>query len=209
MAITGADDLASDAATVRRGLDAWQDRSDGVSEAHASLIVREFESCLNDIVGEGVSQHLLKLVSKHHLLNEDTLRVLVSRAQALLDDVRRELLLGESDDLAFEAATEGSGEVRLVEVKDVLNNIVAEWVLNKIERALSDTGDELSSLSTLGMIDATLQDTATMAMSTNNDAVLGDSIVDELRSLSAESGQALLNDVVTVEVLNKVDNSVF
>ena len=85
--------------------------------------------------------------------------------------------------------------MRLIEIEDVLNNVVAEGILYKIEGALGDTCNESSSLSTLSMVDAALQDATAVTMSTNNDTVLGNSIVDEMRLLSTETSQALLDDM--------------
>jgi len=56
------------------------------------------------------------------------------------------------------------------------------------------------------MIDATLNNTATVAVSTNCDAVLSDGIKDELRVLTGEPVETLLDDVVAVEILNHRNN---
>ena len=56
------------------------------------------------------------------------------------------------------------------------------------------------------MVYAALEYTAAMAVGSNLDAVSRDGVVDELIVLRCELVQALLDDVVTVEVLNEDDD---
>lgn len=57
------------------------------------------------------------------------------------------------------------------------------------------------------MIDAALEHTAAMSMSSNLDTVVADGIKDELRVSSGELVKALLNDVVAIEILDEFHNS--
>ena len=58
------------------------------------------------------------------------------------------------------------------------------------------------------MVDAALEHAAAMAMGANGDAILANSIEDELCILRLQVVQALLNDVVAVQVLNQLDDLV-
>ena len=56
------------------------------------------------------------------------------------------------------------------------------------------------------MVDAALQDAAAVAVRRDLDAVGGDGVVDELVVLGRELVQALLDDVVAVQVLDEDDD---
>jgi ABC-type ATPase with predicted acetyltransferase domain len=56
------------------------------------------------------------------------------------------------------------------------------------------------------MVDAALEHTAAMAVRANSDAVLADSIEDKLGILRLEMIQALLDDMIAVQILDKVDD---
>ena len=87
-----------------------------------------------------------------------------------------------------------------------MDNIVAEGILDEVESTPSDASNELGSLGTLSVVDAALQDTTAVSMSADNDTLGCNSIIDELRPLSTKTRQALLNDVVAVEILDKLDD---
>jgi ABC-type ATPase with predicted acetyltransferase domain len=127
-------------------------------------------------------------------------------ANALLDDVGAELLLRQLDDLALEALTHGRSELVLVQVENVLHDIVAKGILNQMEAVRSDLANKLDLLEAVGMIDATLKDAATMTVSANGDAMLAHSIEDEMGILGVEVVQALLDDVIAIQVLNEINN---
>jgi len=63
---------------------------------------------------------------------------------------------------------------------DVLDNVVSEGILNKLERMGSDPLDELYLLKARSVVNAPLEDTATVAMSSNRDAVFSNGVEDEL-----------------------------
>jgi hypothetical protein len=200
-------DLASNATAMRRVLDAWQKRTDVVEQDHLGLRISKIDGSLNNVVGEVVTQHLLGLVADQHLSDEQLLGAVISGADTLLDDVGAELLLREIRNSADEALTEWSGKLRLIEIEYVLDNVVAEGVLNKLEGRFGDSCNELSALNTLCVIDATLQDATAVAMSTDEDAGTGNSIVNELAALSTETSKTLLDDMVAVEILDKINNT--
>lgn len=106
----------------------------------------------------------------------------------------------------MEASAHGRGEVGVIEVEDVLHDVVAEWVLHKVEAVRSDLTHKLDLLKAGRVIDAALENTATMAVRTNRDAVLANRIKDELCLQRLEVVQALLNNMVAVEVLDEVDD---
>ncbi len=101
-----------------------------------------------------------------------------------------------------------------------MQNIVAEWILDKLEGAVCDLTDELSFLRASGMVDATLEDTTAVAMSPNGNAICPDGVKNKLYRVSSEifnvyfrwptylsiSGrkpiEALLDDMIAVQVLD-------
>jgi hypothetical protein len=94
----------------------------------------------------------------------------------------------------------------LKKLTDVLNDIVPERVLNKGEGVHGDVMDQLCLLRTSGMIDAALENTASMTMGTDSESVQARGVVDELGVIWAKMGQALLNDMISVEVLDERNN---
>lgn len=58
------------------------------------------------------------------------------------------------------------------------------------------------------MVYAALKDAAAVSMSTNHHAVGTDSIVDELRVICRKTIEALLDDMVTIQVLDQLHNMI-
>jgi len=94
----------------------------------------------------------------------------------------------------------------LTKLTDVLNDVIAEGILNEVESVVGDVANEPTLLVTRGMINAALENAATMAVSADGNAVGADGIEDELCILGREMVKALLDDVVTVQVLNEMDD---
>lgn len=121
----------------------------------------------------------------------------------LLNDVGAELLSRKGSDVAEEALGQGLGECRLAEVEDVLNDVVAEGILNESEGVHGNVLDELGLLVAGSMVDAALEDAAAMTVSADNDTASADGVKDELGVFGRQVIEALLDDVVAVEVLDE------
>lgn len=63
---------------------------------------------------------------------------------------------------------------------DVLDDVVSKGVLNKLKGMGSDPLDQLHLLKARSVVNAPLKNAATMAMSSNRDAVFSNGIEDEL-----------------------------
>jgi hypothetical protein len=87
-----------------------------------------------------------------------------------------------------------------------LHNVVAEGVLDQIEAVGRDLADELDLLVAGGVVNAALENTTAVAVCADGDAVVTNSVEDELSILGLEVVEALLNDVVAIEVLNESNN---
>lgn len=72
------------------------------------------------------------------------------------------------------------GYNRLGGPTNVLDNIVSKGILDKLKGMRSDPLDQLQLLVPRGMIDAPLQDTATVAVGTNGNAILSNGIENKL-----------------------------
>ena len=105
--------------------------------------------------------------------------------KTLFDDIRAEFLLGQLRYLALEGIAEWVSEAGLLEVDNVLENVIAIRVLNKMEGAVSDLADKLGFLVTGGVVYATLQHTAAMTMGSDRYAVGANSIENELRLINS------------------------
>jgi hypothetical protein len=139
-------------------------------------------------------------------MDHDSFGVHVCTADALLDDIGAELLLGQLCNVSSEVEAERGGEAHLVEIEDVLHNVVAEGVLDQIEAVGRDLADELDLLVAGGVVNAALENTTAVAVCADGDAVVTNSVEDELSILGLEVVEALLNDVVAIEVLNESNN---
>lgn len=80
----------------------------------------------------------------------------------------------------MEGEAERVSEARLLEVDDVLKDVVAKRILNKMKGAVSDLADEFGFLVAGGVVYTTLQHTTAMTMSSNGHAMGASSIKDEL-----------------------------
>lgn len=115
-------------------------------------------------------------------------------------------MLGKLDDAPSKTRAQWAGEVWNAEIENVLYNIVAEWVLDKRVGVLNDMADQLGLLSAGSVVDAALQDTASVTVSTNHKTIVTHGVEDELGINRLEVVKTLLNDMVAVEVLNEAYN---
>lgn len=200
--------LGLNATSVGGGANRRQDGPNGVDKTELAVGSRILEGGLNDIVRVRVAEQALNLTRSKELLDDHVTRGLLGAAQALLNDVGAELVARQLTDAVLEHADNRLSEGRLVEVDDVLDHIVPKGILNQNRGVFGDLRDEPDLLVARGMVNAALEDTAAVTVSTDVNAVGTDSIEDELRVLGTELVKTLLNDVVAVEVLNKLDNLV-
>jgi hypothetical protein len=89
-----------------------------------------------------------------------------------------------------------------------LDNIVAEGILNQNISIVGDLSNEPSLLFTRSMVNATLKDAAAVTMGSDINAVGADSIKDELSINWGKLIETLLDDMVAVQILDKLNNSV-
>lgn len=201
-------DLGSNTATVRGMTNSRHERTNLINERGLLVVIGIVHGSLNHVVCEGIAKHPLKLGRVDHLLHELTTKLIAGGTETLFDDVGTELLTSKSRHTADHALTQGLGESGFAKVKNVLDNVVAEWVLDEGKDVLGDGADELTLLLARGMIDTALEHTASMAVSANSDNVMTHSVDNELDILLLEVVQAFLNDMVAIEVLNELDDLV-
>lgn len=80
----------------------------------------------------------------------------------------------------MEGVAERVSEARLLEIDNILKDVVAKGILNKMEGAVSDLADEIGFLVARGVVYTTLQHATAMTMSSNRHAISANSIKDEL-----------------------------
>lgn len=122
-----------------------EDRTDRLDELSTLSRLGVVERSLNDVVGEParstssapihrcstrkrnsrITQQTLKPLLVEELVNDGATSRGIGDADALLDDVGRELLRREGRDVAEELANDGLDEPVVVEVENVLNDVVA------------------------------------------------------------------------------------
>lgn len=200
--------LALDATSIRSLADGRQDWAHALDEVDTQVWRGELKGSLDDIVAIGVAHHLLKLLGIHELLDHNTLCGHVGATDALLDDIGAELLTRKFGDLASKAKTQWVGKTRFVQVEDVLDNVIAEGILDQMEAIRGDLADKLDLLETGSVVDTALKNAAAVTMSADGDAVLTYGIENKLSILRFEVVQALLNDMIAVQILDKLDNLV-
>lgn len=198
--------LALNLAAVRSLADGRQDRTDGVD--HFLLHVRSgmVQSGLDNVVGIGIADEAFHLARGQELFNNDVLGVVRGAAEALLNDVGAELVAGQLRDPAPEFLDTGLREHELVQVDDVLNNVVAKRILNQRDGVLGDALDQKDLLVARCMINAALEHAAAVTVGAHFNAAVANRVEDELRIEGTELVEALLDDMVAVQILNKLDN---
>lgn len=200
-------DLGLDATSIRSGANLRQNGPNSLDEAMLLVGRRVLESRLDDVVCKRVAEQSLHFLGGKHLLHDHVLGGCLGTAETLLDDVGAELVTGQLADAASECLHHGLGEGRLVQIDDILNNIVAEGILDEDSRVGGNALNEPELLVTRGMVNAALEDTAAVSVGADLDAMMADGVEDELRISRDELVQTLLNDVVAVEVLDEFDDS--
>ena len=121
----------------------------------------------------------------------------------LLDNIGAELLERQREDALKEARDQGPGELAHVEVKDVLNHIIAKGVLHERQRIHSHLRRKLGLLCWRGVINAALEHAAAMPMRGHLNAVPRDRVINELILLRRQLVETFLHDVIPVEILNE------
>jgi len=103
----------------------------------------------------------------------------------------------------MESEAQRSSERGFIEIKDVLNDVIAEGILHEMETVGSDLANELNLLEARSVINAPLENAASVTVSSDSDAMRTNRIEDELSILSLEMVQTLLNDVIAIKILNQ------
>lgn len=200
-------DLGLDTASVWRGSNQRQDGTDRFHQAELHVNGGVVQGCLDYIVGEGIAQQSLNLLGSQHFLDNQVPGRGRGASQALLYNVGAELVARELAHATLKHGNDGLGKASLVEIDDVLNNVVSKWILHENSGVLSDARNEPVLLIARSVVDAALQDAASVAVSADFDAVVTDSVKDELGIQRCELVQALLDDVVAIQILDKLDNT--
>ena len=176
--------LSLNATAVGGVADRRQDGLDGLDQACAHLGLGRVQRRLNDVVGVGVSKHLLQLVRVEHLLDHQVRDGRFCMANTLLDDIGAELVLGQTRNAGLEAVAHGVRERGIVEVDDILQHIVSVRILYKGEGVLGDLSDEVSLLRSGRVVNAALKDTASMTVAADSHTAPANGVEDELRAVS-------------------------
>jgi hypothetical protein len=108
----------------------------------------------------------------------------------------------------FELCDQRLCEDGFIQIKDVLNNIIAEWVLDQGVGVIRNLPDQPSLLTSRSMVNAPLEDTAAVPVSANVNTMVPNSIEYKLGIRRRKFVQTFLNDVVSIQVLNELNNSV-
>jgi hypothetical protein len=114
----------------------------------------------------------------------------------------------EVADAACESSHHWPRELGLVQIDDILNNVVAKGILDEAPGIFCDATNEPDLLVAVCMIDTPLQDTASMAVCADFNTALANGIKDELGFGRGELVQALLNDVIAIQILDKLNHPV-
>ena len=199
--------LGVDASSVWCVSNCREDGANGLDKTMFMMGGGILQGRLDDVVGIGVPNEPLNLLRSKHLADNHVLGRGLRAAKALLNDVGAELVAGELADAALEHSHNRLSEGRLIKINDVLDNIIAKGVLDKDAGLLRDALDEPELLVTRCMVNAALENAAAMTMGTHIDTVATDSIKDKLRVDRGEFVEALLDDVISVEVLNQFNHA--
>ena len=109
----------------------------------------------------------------------------------------------ESANIADKAADQRVREAIVSQVQDILDNIIAKGILNQGESVIRDLANELQLLRNRSVVNASLKHAASMAVGGHLDTVGANGVVDELVVLRGEAVEALLDDMIAVQVLDQ------
>ncbi len=191
-------DLGLNPAAVRGRSDLRKDRADNLDHAVLHVLGCVLEGRLDDVVGERVAKQTLHLSRSQQLVDNHVLGRIKRTPKTLLNNVGAEFVARQLANAVAELGNQRLREGRLVEVDYILNNVVAEGVLDQRNSMVGNSLYEPHLLIARGMVNATLQNTAAMAVGADLDASTTDGVEDELGIYRAELVEALLNDVVAV-----------
>ena len=116
-------ELVLDALAVRRVADERENGANAFNEQRALAGFGVVESSLDAVVPVRVAEKLFEARAVEQLLDEHLARRVLGNANALLDDVRGELLHRKGTDVALELADDGVAEAVVVQVEDVLDDL--------------------------------------------------------------------------------------
>jgi len=199
-------DSLSNTTTVRSVTNGRNHWSHDVDQQALGLMVGIVQGSLNHIVGKAIVHHLLQLISVGQLHDQRATSLFTRSADAFLDNIGTELLARQWRDVTDESLAERLTKLRLSDIHDVLDDIVAKGILNQGVTMLRDGTNNLCALSTRSVVDTTLKNTAAMTVSTDNDNVVTDGVDDELNVFMLEVVETFLNNMVAVQILDKADN---
>lgn len=84
--------------------------------------------------------------------------------------------------------------------------MLTKGILDEVEAVGRNLAHKVDLLEARGVIDAALEHAATVTVGTDNDTVVTNCIEDELSILGLEMVKALLDDVVSVQILDQSDD---
>ena len=200
-------DLGLYAATVWCMSNLWKEWSNRFNKAKLDRWSSVLQGRLNDIVCKGITKQTFDLLAWNDLFDNHVFRLRLGTAQALLNHVGRKLVTRKLANATLEHCNQRLCEYWLVEINDVLNHVVTEGVLDKDTSMLSDTLHKPQLLVPRCVINTALKNTAAMSMSTNGDAMSANSIKNKLRIRRHQLVQTLLNNMVAIQVLDKLNNT--
>jgi hypothetical protein len=125
----------------------------------------------------------------------------------LFHNIGAKLLSRKKPNIAQESLNQKARDCQFVELKNVLDDIVAKGILNQNDRVGCNLIDQLQLLGRRCSVNTSLNNTAAMAMCCDFNTSHCYGVVDELVVMGLKELEALLNDVVSIEVLGSSEFS--
>lgn len=95
---------------------------------------------------------------------------------------------------------------RIRQLTNILHDIISECILHELQGVGRNLLDQLNLLIARGMIDASLENTTSVTVSSNGNTMLSNRVKDELSIFRSQLVKTLLDDVVSVKILDQFDN---
>lgn len=89
---------------------------------------------------------------------------------------------------------------------NILNNIIPIRILNQLKRRRCNLINEMSLLLTGCMVNATLENAASVAVCANDDAMCSYCIEDKLCILSGKPIKTFLNYMIAIQILDQLND---
>mmetsp|Transcript_17641 Transcript_17641/g.36535 ORF Transcript_17641/g.36535 Transcript_17641/m.36535 type:complete len:441 (-) Transcript_17641:1913-3235(-) len=181
-------------------LSSHQMRTHGFHESNRLGVGRHREGPLDNVVAKWIHHELANAFRVTHFFHVHFLDSFGASLQAFLHYIRTELLNRQQVHLANDTFADRVDIFIGADIQDILDNIVSVSILHKFECLFHNTVHQVRACFTGRGIQATLNDTATVTMTSHITDTVRHGIKDKLGILGTQLEDDALNDMVSMTI---------